>query len=205
MNANTDKEDVFISSSRNTAFQAHSTRRGGQKGWSHLVDISRAEAIDKRAQFDPCAYYDQLNKGMLASHTIFNYANFLIFTRSKKIEARKLLVLDEGHQIENQIAEDIGISISNKTLQKYIATDLLENTKYSYDDDIETKWLELLDRLYSELDETIPNTGSKEIKIDVNRYVQRLRDTIIAIRTDPKNWIVSEIIYDAAISTQTKK
>ena len=73
---------------------------------------------------------------------------------------------------------------------------MLEYTKYGYDDDIETTWLELLDSLYSELNRAIPNKRSSEVKIDANQYMQRLRDTIIAIRVDPKNWIVSEIVYD---------
>ena len=65
------------------AYQQHSTIREGQQSWLHQINITRPEAIDKRSQFVPCPYYDQLNKGMLASHSIFNYANFLIFVRAK--------------------------------------------------------------------------------------------------------------------------
>jgi ATP-dependent DNA helicase DinG len=193
---NTDKEDVSMNFLRMAEYQVHSTLREGLDGWMHLANVSEQEAIEKRSQFTPCPYYDQLNKGRLASHTIFNYANFLIFIRAKKIGARKLLVLDEGHQIENQLIEDVGISITKKTLQKYIATDLLEYTKFTYDDDIETTWLKLLGSLYSQIDNSIPDIATSQIKIDAKQYLQRLGDTVDAMTEDPKNWIVSEIIYD---------
>ena len=193
---NTDKEDVSMSFSRMAEYQVHSTLREGLDGWMHLANVSEQEAIEKRSQFTPCPYYDQLNKGRLASHTIFNYANFLIFIRAKKIGTRKLLVLDEGHQIENQLIEDVGISITKKTLQKYIATDLLEYTKFTYDDDIGTTWLKLLESLSSQLDKSIADIATSEIKIDAKQYLQRLEDTVDAMTEDPKNWIVSEIIYD---------
>ena len=193
---NTDKEDVSMSFSRMGEYQVHSTLRDGLDGWMHLANVSEQEAIEKRSQFTPCLYYDQLHKGRLASHTIFNYANFLIFIRANKIGARNLLVLDEGHQIENQLIDDVGISIAKKTLQKYIPTDLLEFTKFTYDDDIETTWLKLLETLYSEIDKSIADIETSEIKIDAKQYLQRLEDTVDAITKDPKNWIVSEIIYD---------
>ena len=193
---NTDKEDVSMSFSRMGEYQVHSTLRDGLDGWMHLANVSEQEAIEKRSQFTPCLYYNQLHKGRLASHTIFNYANFLIFIRANKIGARRLLVLDEGHQIENQLIEDVGISIAKKTLQKYIPTDLLEFTKFTYDDDIETTWLKLLETLYSEIDKSIADIETSEIKIDAKQYLQRLQDTVDAITKDPKNWIVSEIIYD---------
>ena len=63
---------------------------------------------------------------------------------------------------------------------------MLEYTKYGYDDDIETTWLELLESLYGELERAIPNIGSSEIKIDANQYLKRLGDTIKAIRTRSK-------------------
>ncbi|MGA8916323.1 MAG: hypothetical protein WB474_10060, partial [Nitrososphaeraceae archaeon] len=152
---NTDKEEVSMSFSREAEYRVHSTLRDGQEGWMHLANIFQQEALEKRSQFTPCPYYDQLNKGRLASHTIFNYANFLIFIKAKKIGARKLLVLDEGHQIENQLIEDVGISVTKKILQKYITTDLLEYTKFTYDDNIETTWLKLLASLYYQIDKAI--------------------------------------------------
>ena len=192
--ANTDKEDVVMDSIVISEYQKYSTERGGMDGWMHLENIDPTTNL--RLAFTPCEYYDQLNKGKLASHTIFNYANFLIFVRSKKIGTRKLLVLDEGHQIENQVVEDIGITISKKTLQKYIDASLLENTEFTYDDDLATTWLQLLCSLYDELEKSISTMVSREIRIDAEQYLNRLGDTLAAIKEDTDNWIVSEIVYD---------
>ena len=74
-------------------------------------------------------------------------------------------MLDEGHQIENQLIEDVGISVTKKILQKYIATDLLEYTKFTYDDNIETTWLKLLASLYNQIDKAIADIETSEIKI----------------------------------------
>ena len=200
--ANTDKEDVFMNSTILSEYQKYSTEKGGMDGWMHLENINPKTNL--RLSFTPCEYYDQLNKGMLACHTIFNYANFLIFVRSKKIERRKLLVLDEGHQIENQVVEDIGISISKKALQKYIDPSLLEQTEFTYEDDISTTWLKLLDALYDKLEEAIPNMVSSDIRIDAEQYLNRLGDTVAAIKEDTNNWIVSEIVYDEDSNTSSK-
>src|SRR6266498_1004209 len=119
---------------------------------------------------------------MIARHTIFNYANFLIFLRKNKVAPRNLLILDEGHQIENQIVEDIGISISSKTLRKYIGYDgaeILELGKCGYDSSI-SEWLELLGKVYKTLKETIPAITPNDVQIDAEQYLQRLGDTITA-------------------------
>ena len=40
-------------------------------------------------------------------------------------------------------------------MQKYIATDLLEYTKFTYEDNIETTWLKLLASLRDQIDRAI--------------------------------------------------
>ena len=110
-------ENIFIPVRTSEAYLRYATviDREKKSGWMHLLNIDPSKV---RSQFTPCGYYDQVNKGMIASHTIFNYANFLIFLRRTKVSPRKLLILDEGHQIESQIVEDIGISISSRTIKK---------------------------------------------------------------------------------------
>ena len=111
------------------------------------MHASNFEDFEKiRKNFVPCPYYDQLNKGIISSHSIFNYANFLTFLRLKTeiLPKRALLVLDEGHSIENQFVEQVGVSISKKVLQKYIPTDVFEKINYDYEDKIEKKWLVFL-------------------------------------------------------------
>jgi Rad3-related DNA helicase len=200
--ANTDKEDIFMNITAPSEYQKYSTEKGGADSWIHLENFNSTSNL--RLSFTPCEYYDQLNKGILASHTIYNYANFLIFVKSRNLEKRKLLILDEGHQIENQIVEDIGISISKNILQKYIDPVVLEYTKFTYDDDISATWLKLLETLSDELKNSIPNVVSRDIRIDAEQYLNKLRDTVTAIKEDANNWIVSEIIYDDNSNSSSK-
>ena len=125
---NTDEELIFIKPERLAQYHEYSTDNSdSMTGWLHLKNITNKAAIENRtlSDFTPCPYYDQLNKGILASHTIFNYANFLIFLRrsgphSKNpiLRNKDLLVLDEGHQIENQIVEEVGINISKEDFEE---------------------------------------------------------------------------------------
>ena len=197
-NRNTEEETIFINKTRLAQYHEYSIDSGD---WMHLVNIKRKEAIENRTlnDFTPCPYYDQLNRGLVASHTIFNYANFLIFLRSKnKLRLRKLLVLEEGHQIENQVVEHVGINITKRTLQKYITTtvtDLFE-LKLSYESDMLTEWVVLLDSLYSRLHMTMPTINSGEIRTEAKQYLKKLEETIGWIKDNPNNWIVSEIVYE---------
>ena len=206
---NTDEELIFINPEKLVQYHEYSTDNSDSlSGWMHLKNITNKKALENRTlnNFSPCPYYDQLHKGMLASHTIFNYANFLIFlsrsgpgAKNPILRNKGLLVLDEGHQIENQIVEDVGINITKKTLKRYIqptAIDILENSQLNYDSDIETEWLVLLQDLYVTLDDSIKSLPNGEVKTDVKQYQQKLLDTIVWIKEDPNNWIVSEIVFD---------
>ena len=202
INENTDQETVFINEIRLAQYHEYSTDK---EDWMHLTNIKTKKALENRTfnDFAPCGYYDQLSKGIVASHTIFNYANFLIFLRQSGPFAknpilvnRGLLVLDEGHQIENQIVEEVGINVSKKTLQRYISTDILENSKLNYDSDVLTEWAELLDALYTRLFDSIPAITAAEIKTDAKQYLKKLAETIAWIKRNPDNWIVSEIVRE---------
>lgn len=147
-----------------------------------------------RDSFAACPYYDQLNKGILASHSIFNYANFLRFLRQKSdpLRPKNLLILDEGHSIESQFVGQIGLSISRKELRRYIPADILENTTYSYIDDIE-KWLPFLYDIFEKILLAVPQISSEEIKLDAINYSEVIDNLIHEIKSNPSNWIVSKI------------
>ena len=154
---NTENEQIEISNSRREEYQAwfNLQCKNNTERWTHASSFEDFEKI--RSKFTACPYYDQLNKGIISSHSIFNYANFLTFLRSNPdfLPRKDLLVLDEGHSIENQIIEQVGVSISKKILQRYLVTDILENLYYDYDDSIEKCWVAFLIKLCQELAEAI--------------------------------------------------
>lgn len=189
---NTYDEQVEISNQRREQYQAWYKNIDKNESWSHTMSFQNFEKI--RDTFTPCPYYDQLNKGIIASHSIFNYANFLIFLRWQKglLRQKDLLVLDEGHSIENQFVDQVGLSISKRTLPRYLRRDILEDIKYSYDDSIE-RWLIFLENVSSELMNAIHAMTSEEIRIEALDYLQRIMDVIKDIGANPANWIISKI------------
>jgi hypothetical protein len=204
VNQNTLNESIFIDDSRLDEYQKWYRSTGiintaGDIGysWMHLSNLKTDRIRD---QFQPCPYYDQLNRGLVASHSIFNYANFLIFLRMKNnstvLPEKELLVLDEGHQIENEIVEHIGLSLTRRTLQKYIPTYLLENATLDYSSKM-GEWLKFLVNLQPLLESAIPTMKSEEIKIDAKNDLYRLEQVIDQITLEPDNWIVSNIKREA--------
>ena len=99
-----------------------------------------------------CPYFDQLNIALSASHSIFNYSNFLALLPSKKnLLSRELLVLDEGHLLETELVKFRGLTISKRRWKRY--TSDLKIIDFGFDDikrwidfliELETKMLNLL-------------------------------------------------------------
>lgn len=178
-------------------------------GWLHLANLTTPALEHRKEKFTPCPYYDQLNKGRVAPHSIFNYANFQLFLRIPPnsingLPQKQLLVLDEGHQIETQIVSNTSISISKRTIQQFISTYALENVPYGYDDSMEEKWIPFLGDLAKQIADAVPTMKSAEIAQNAKDYVAKLEDTIADIKLDYTNWIVSDIVLDNNKSNKDK-
>ena len=137
--------------------------------WFHLNNLkTKKEPKDWR----PCEYFDQLNIALTASHSIFNYSNFLAFLpNTKTLHPRELLVLDEGHLLESEIVKFRGLSVSKRRWKRYIQN--LELIDYGYDD-LE-KWIEFLIELETNMLSLIGNTSlivllALQRKLRYNRY-----------------------------------
>jgi Rad3-related DNA helicase len=161
------------------------------ENWMYLRNFDKQRDI-----WQACSYYDQRNIALLASHTIFNYSNFLRFLPTKLLESRDLLVLDEGHLIESQLVEYLSLSISRKKWRKYIP--YLELNADGNLHDIE-KWLDFLSGLQLQMEVKIDEwTKNKklvtdEFLIEATKDKEKLDQTIDTITQDSENWIVSEI------------
>jgi ATP-dependent DNA helicase DinG len=118
--------------------------------WLHLKNFEDGDSpvMDWRA----CPYFDQLNIGLSASHSIFNYSNFLALLPNKKnLTSRELLILDEGHLLETELVKFRGLMITKRRWKRYISD--LKLIDFGFDDikgwidfliGLETKLLNLL-------------------------------------------------------------
>ena len=103
--------------------------------WPHLKSLKDANP------WRPCEYFDQLNRALASSHSIFNYSIFLgLLPNAKSLPERELLVLDEGHLLETEIVKFRGLTISKRRWKRYIQD--LKIIDFGYED-IE-KWVEFL-------------------------------------------------------------
>ena len=138
-NKGTKNEEVFIDEdSKNYYKNAYSQ-------WLHTKNLK------EKSPWKPCEYFNQLNKALTSSHSIFNYSMFLALLPNKKsIPERELLILDEGHLIETEIVKFRGLSISKRRWKRYIHD--FKIIDYGYDEignwinflvELETKMLAL--------------------------------------------------------------
>ena len=138
-NKGSKNEDVVIDEdSKNYYKNAYSQ-------WLHTKNLK------EKSPWKPCEYFNQLNKALTSSHSIFNYSMFLALLPNKKsIPERELLVLDEGHLIETEIVKFRGLTISKRRWKRYIHD--FKIIDYGYDEignwinflvELETKMLAL--------------------------------------------------------------
>ena len=174
-NRGTRKEEVFIDDDTRNYYQNEYSQ------WSHL------ENLKEKRLWGPCEYYHQLNIALTASHSIFNYPMFLSLLPIKKFRSRELLILDEAHLLETEIVGFTGISISKRRWKRYIPD--LKIVDYGYND-IES-WIDFLNDLEKRM---LDLTDIREELVpDAITDTEKLTRAIGDIRSNLKNWIVSEI------------
>jgi ATP-dependent DNA helicase DinG len=156
----------------------------------------------------PCHYYHQKWIGNLSSHTVYNYRYFLsdIFYAGAT-QKRKLLVLDEAHQLENEVGD-----FRSFTVRKNMLPFLKMHMPDSDTDEIET-WLDfcikLKERLFefTEKAQGIIERSNQKVAlepyteknlIDALELEKNLAAVIDDVRANKDNWIVSGIQRDSA-------
>jgi ATP-dependent DNA helicase DinG len=155
----------------------------------------------------PCHYYHQKWIGGQATHTVYNYRFFLsdIFYAGAT-QKRKLLVLDEAHQLENEVGDFRGF-----TIRKNMLPFLKMHMPNGNIDDIET-WLDfclkLRERLFEFAEKAQGIIERSNQKVALEPYTEKnlidaleldknLTAVIEDIKGNKDNWIVSGIQRDS--------
>jgi ATP-dependent DNA helicase DinG len=170
-------EEVFIDNETRNNFQKKYFE------WQYLENLKEELRV-----WRPCEYYHQLNIAIAASHSIFNYSQFLIYTiLARNLPSRRLLVLDEAHRLEEEVVKLVGISIPKKKL-RYIPD--FEIVDHGYEDI--TKWIEFLRLVVAKISAQFIKLND-EFAAEAATYLDKLVGAIKNISSNPENWIVSEI------------
>ncbi|MFL6309653.1 MAG: helicase C-terminal domain-containing protein [Nitrososphaera sp.] len=171
--------------------------------------IDKLKSKPKLVELDwhPCHYYNQKWIGNHSSHTVYNYRYFLsdIFYAGAT-QKRKLLVLDEAHQLENEVGD-----FRSFTVRKNMLPFLKMHMPDSNVDDVET-WLDLCVRLkerlfeFTEKAQGIIERSNQRVAlepyteknlIDALELDKNLAAVINDIKGNKDNWIVSGIQRDS--------
>lgn len=91
-----------------------------------------------------CEYFSQLRKGLNSSSVVSTYNYFFIetFYQSNDLEHRKLLICDEGHNIDDMIARGVSLNIYLSRLKK------IKGRNIDFDIESELKDLEQTEDYY---------------------------------------------------------
>jgi ATP-dependent DNA helicase DinG len=140
-----------------------------QKDYSHWLHLKNFKAGDSPiTEWRACPYFDQLNIALSASHSIFNYSNFLALLPSKKnLLSRELLVLDEGHLLETELVKFRGLTISKRRWRRYISD--LKLIDFGFDDI--KRWIDFLIEIETKMFNVLGN-GSVAESMAIERKVK---------------------------------
>ena len=176
--------------------------------------IDKMKSQSRIIQFDwkPCHYYHQKWIALKSSHTIYNYKYFLsdVFY-SNNLQKRQLLVLDEAHTVESEVADFKSFTIFNEGI-----TGLLPKLSIPYKNeyDIETwitfgtelreKLLIFIDKASTILEKNIDQYPFTEKNlIDAITKEKNLTTVIEDMRNNKDNWIVTNV--EKAANNQLRK
>jgi ATP-dependent DNA helicase DinG len=176
--------------------------------------IDKMKSQSKIIQFDwkPCHYYHQKWIALKSSHTIYNYKYFLsdVFY-SNNLQKRQLLVLDEAHTVESEVADFKSFTIFNEGITGFLPK---LSIPYKNEYDIETwitfgtelreKLLIFIDKASTILEKNIDQFPFTEKNlIDAITKEKNLTTVIEDMRNNKDNWIVTNV--EKAANNQLRK
>jgi ATP-dependent DNA helicase DinG len=176
--------------------------------------IDKMKSQSKLIEFNwkPCHYYHQKWIALKSSHTIYNYKYFLsdVFY-SNNLQKRQLLVLDEAHTVESEVADFKSFTIFNEGITGFLPK---LSIPYKNEYDIETwitfgtelreKLLIFIDKASTILEKNIDQYPFTEKNlIDAITKEKNLTTVIEDMRNNKDNWIVTNV--EKAANNQLRK
>jgi ATP-dependent DNA helicase DinG len=166
------------------------------------IDKMKSQSRIIQLDWKPCHYYHQKWIALKSSHTIYNYKYFLSdLFYSNSMQKRQLLVLDEAHTVESEVADFKSFTVFNEAI-----TGFLPKLRIPYENeyDIETwiafgtelreKLLIFIDKASTILEKNIEQYPFTEKNlIDAITRAKNLTTVIEDMRTNKDNWIVTNV------------
>jgi ATP-dependent DNA helicase DinG len=166
------------------------------------IDKMKSQSRIIQLDWKPCHYYHQKWIALKSSHTIYNYKYFLSdLFYSNSMQKRQLLVLDEAHTVESEVADFKSFTIFNEGITGFLPK---LSIPYENEYDIETwiafgtelreKLLIFIDKASTILEKNIEQYPFTEKNlIDAITKEKNLTTVIEDMRTNKDNWIVTNV------------
>ena len=166
------------------------------------IDKMKSKSRIIQLDWKPCHYYHQKWIALKSSHTIYNYKYFLSdLFYSNSMQKRQLLVLDEAHTVESEVADFKSFTVFNEGITGFLPK---LSIPYENEYDIETwiafgtelreKLLIFIDKASTILEKNIEQYPFTEKNlIDAITKEKNLTTVIEDMRTNKDNWIVTNV------------
>lgn len=140
---------------------------------------------------DHCRYWDQKASAVKSPITLMNYDYALLeLNYVKHFGKRKLMVLDEAHNIEDKLMHRLEINIYNKRLENDVKKSI-PLSMMSYEDP--TDWILFLESIYEAYREVAVQKMPKNKADRINRTKFRLQELLTNLEETPQNWVIDKI------------
>ena len=155
-------------------------------------------------QWRPCHYFHQRWVGAKASHAVYNYRYFLsdIFYTGTT-QRRKLLILDEAHQLESEVGDFRSFTIQKSMLRLLPRVQMPERDLESIDvwmdfcSTLQDKLLKFIEQASDAIDRgRIAEPYTERNLIEAINREKNLSSVLYDMRSSKKNWIVSSVQRD---------
>lgn len=155
-----------------------------------------------------CEYYKQKFEALLASHTVFNYHEYLALLKyTNQIPHRAVMICDEAHLLESRLVEFYGLNISDRLLMpvgmKFPSAQLYDiDTWVQFLNELRHKYMVLMSELEKKLERASSSqfiTLNDELsKIQTN--LEKIEFLYNEIESEPSNYVVNiEREYDDVV------
>jgi len=139
---------------------------------------------------DHCSYWYQKANAVNSPVTLMNYDYALLeLNYVKHFGKRKLMVLDEAHNIEDKLMHRLEVNLYNKRLEKDVKKTIPANMM-SYENP--TEWILFLESIYEAYREIGVGKMPKNKADLINRTKLRLNELLTNLEDNPDNWVVDQ-------------
>lgn len=162
-----------------------------------------------------CEYLYQLKEGLKSKTNICTYDYFLgeNFYHSDYIKPRKLLICDEGHNIDDKLSNALALKITAKQFRDEMKIDMNREYKYISQNEDYHYYLLKFKKIYENKLEKMTEGSSKYNRFkkrldDINRfmkYFDKSNANLIFERDNYKNWIFKPIKFNKMIDDSLLK